>query len=88
MGQSGAVVNIHMRTGAKEPAETARTIHLRYQKETIHMISWLLKAACSGGIHDLARIPTENCLADWLTEGISEGRQLDHSGEYREIIRC
>ena len=32
------------------------------------MISMLRKEACSGSIHDLAHIPTQNCLADCLTK--------------------
>ena len=36
--------------------------------ETIHMISMLRKEACSGSIHDLAHITTQNCLADCLTK--------------------
>ena len=43
-------------------------IHLPEQKEAIHMISMLRLEACSGSIHDLAHIPTQNCLADCLTK--------------------
>ena len=32
------------------------------------MISMFRKGACSGNIHDLAHIPTQNCLADCLTK--------------------
>ena len=32
------------------------------------MISMSTKEACSGSIHDLAHIPTPNCLADCLTK--------------------
>ena len=64
MDISGDVTNIHMRTDAKNLVTAARTIHLPEQKETIHMISMLREEACSGNIHDLAHIPTQNCLAD------------------------
>ena len=74
MDISGAVANIHMRTDAKNLVPTARTINLPEQKDTIHMIF----------IHDLAHVPNQNCLADCL----SEGRQLDYSGENKEMIRC
>ena len=74
MDISGEVANIHMRTDAKNLVSTARTIHLPEQKETVHMIS----------IHDLAHVQTPNCLADCL----SESRQLDYSGENKEMIRC
>ena len=46
---------------------TARTIRLPEQKETIHMISMLRKEAFSGSMQDLAHIPTQNCVADFLT---------------------
>ena len=48
------------------------------------MISLLRMEACSGSFHDLAHIPTENCLADCLTKAsvkadnlITTGRLLD-----------
>ena len=68
MDMSGEVAEIHMRTDAKNLVTTARTIHLPEQKETIHMISMLRNETCSGSIHDLAHISTENCLADCLTK--------------------
>ena len=68
MDISSEVANIHMRTDAKNLAPTARTIHLPEHKETIHMISMFRKEACSGSIHDLAHIPTENCLANCLAK--------------------
>ena len=68
MDISGEVADIHMRTDAKNLVTTARTIHLPEQKETIHMISMLRMEACSGSIHDLAHIPTQNCVADCLTK--------------------
>ena len=67
MNISGEVAKIHMTTGAKNVVTTARTIHLPEQKETIHMISMLRKKARSGSIHDVAHIPTQNCLADCRT---------------------
>ena len=68
MDISGDVANLHRRTDAKNLVTTARTIHLLEQKETIHMISMLRKEACSGSIHDLAHIPTQNCLVDCLAK--------------------
>ena len=71
---------------AKNLVTTARTIHLPEQKETIRMISMLRKEACSGSIHDLALIPTENCSncltktsakADNLITAVKTGRLLD-----------
>ena len=88
MDTSGEVVNIHMRTDAKNLVTTARTIHLPEQKETIHMISMLRKEACPGSVHDLAHIPTRNCLADCLTKASANGGQLDHSREDRKIAGC
>ena len=67
MNISGEVAKIHMTTGAKNVVTTARTIQLPEQKETIHMISMLRKKARSGSIHDVAHIPTQNCLADCRT---------------------
>ena len=63
MDFSGEVADNYMRTDAKNSVTTARTIHLLEQKETMHMIFMLGKEACSGSIHELARISTENCLA-------------------------
>ena len=40
------------------------------------MISMLRKAACSGSIHDLARIPTQTCLADCLTKASAKADNL------------
>ena len=78
--------NIHMRTHANNLVRTARTIHLPQKKETVHMISMLRKEACSGNIHDLAHIPTQNCLADCLTK--ASAKADNHSGENMEITRC
>ena len=72
----GETANIHMRTGAKNLVTTARTIQLPEQKETIHMISMLRKEACSGSIHDLAHIPTQNCLAECLTKASAKADNL------------
>ena len=68
MDISGEVANIHMRIDAKNLVTTARKIHLPEQKEAIHKISIFRQEACSGSIHDLAHIPTPNCLADCLTK--------------------
>ena len=76
MNISGEIADIHMRTDAKNLVTTARTIHLPEQKETIHMISMLRKEACSGGIHDLAHIPTQNCLADCRTTASAKADNL------------
>ena len=40
------------------------------------MISMLGKDACSGSIHDLAHIPTQNCLADCLTTASAKADNL------------
>ena len=69
MDISGEVANLHMRTDAKNLVTTARTIHLPEQNETIHMISILRKEACSGSIHDLAHIPTQNNLITTVQTG-------------------
>ena len=76
MDISGQVANIHMRTDAKNLVTTARITHLPEQKETIHMISMLRKEACSGSIHGLAHIPTQNCLADCLTKASAKADNL------------
>ena len=62
------IADIHMGIDAKNLVTTARKIHLPEQKETIHMIFMLRKETCSGSIHDLARISTQNYLADCLTK--------------------
>ena len=81
--------NIHMRTDAKNLVTTARTIHLLEQKNTIQMNSMLQKGSLFREIFMILHtFPTQNCLADCLTKGISEGRQLDHSSENRQSIRC
>ena len=87
MDVSSEVANLHMRSDAKNLVTTARTIHLPEQKETIQHVSILRQEACSGSIHDLAHIPTENCLADCLTKasakadnlftGVQTGKLLD-----------
>ena len=64
MDISSEVANIHMRTDAKNLVTTAKTIHL------------LRKEACSGSIHDLAHIPTQNCLADCLTKASAKADNL------------
>ena len=68
MDLSGEVADIHIRTDARNPVTTARTIHLPEQKETIQMISILRKEVCSGSIHNLTHISTQNCFADCLTK--------------------
>ena len=76
MDLSREVAKIHMSTDANNLVTTARRIHLLEQKETIHMISMFRKEACSGSIHDLAHIPTRNCLADCLTEASAKADNL------------
>ena len=77
MDLSGEVVaDIHMRTDAKNIVTTAITIHIPEQEETIHMISMLSKEASSRNIHDLAYIPTQNCLADCLTKASAKADNL------------
>ena len=73
---SGEVAKIHMRTDVKNLVTTARRIHFREQKETMHTIFMLRKEACSGSIHDLAHIQTQNCLADCLTKASAKANNL------------
>ena len=40
------------------------------------MIAILRKEACSGSIHDLAHISTQNCLADCLTKSSAQADSL------------
>ena len=86
MDLSGEVANIHMRTDAKNLVTTARTIHLPEQKETIHLISILRKEACSGSTHDLAHIPTQNCLADCLTKASAKADNLTTPVQTRRLL--
>ena len=76
MDMSGEVVEISMRTDAKNLVTTARTIHLLEQKETIHMNSILRQESCSGSIHNLAHISNQNCLAECLTQSSAKGDRL------------
>eukprot|EP00975_Prorocentrum_lima_P032697 6866561-Prorocentrum_lima.AAC.1 len=46
---------------------TASTTHLLEQRETIHMINHVRHEACSGALHDLARVVSQDCLSDCLT---------------------
>ena len=65
-----------MRTDAKNLVIIVRIIYLLKQKKTIHMISTLRKEACSETIHDLAYIPTQNCMADCLTKASAKAANL------------
>ena len=76
MDLSSEITDIHMRTYSNNLVTTARTIHLPEPQETIQMISMLRKEACSGSIHDLAYIPTQNCLADCLTKASAKAENL------------
>ena len=40
------------------------------------MISMLRKEACSWSIHDLAHVPTQNCLSDCLTKSSAKADNL------------
>ena len=77
----GEVGNIHMRTDAKNLVTTARTIHSPEKK-----ISMYRKEACSGSIHDLAHIPTQNCLADCLTKASAKADNLITSVKTGEVL--
>jgi len=59
---------VHLRTDANNLVTTASTTHLPEQKETIHMINQLRHEACSGSIHDLAHVVSQDCLSDCLTK--------------------
>ena len=66
-----------MRTDAEDLVTTARTIHLPERKETIsndfHVARGSLFRKYS---HDLAHIPTQNCLADCLTKSSAKADNL------------
>ena len=87
MDLSGEVAEIHMRIDAKNQVTTARTIHLPELKETIHMISMLRKEACSGSTRSCSHINSE-LFGRLFDEVISEGRQINHNCEDREIVKC
>ena len=70
MDMSCEVAEINMRTDAMNLVTTAI----------------LRKEACSGSIHDLAHISTQNCLADCLTKSSAKADSFDHSSENTEII--
>ena len=71
--ESGEVAKIHMRTDAKNLVTTVRTIHLFEQKTC----KWSpRKEACSGSIHDLAHIPTKNCVAACLMKASAKADNL------------
>ena len=65
---SGQSAELHMRTDANNLVTTAKTTHLPYQKETIHMIQMLRRESCSGNIDDLSHVRTEHCLSDCLAK--------------------
>ena len=48
------------------------------------MISMLRKEACSGSIHDLAHVPTQNCLADCLTK--ASAKVLGFGGKANPLV--
>ena len=86
MDLSGDVANIHMRTDAKNLVTTASIIHLPEQKETIHMISMLRKEACSGSLHDLVHVSTQNFLSDCLTKASAKADNWITAGETRKLL--
>ena len=88
MDMSGEAAEIHMRTEAKNVVTTARTIHLPEQRGTIHMISMLGKEPCSGSIHDLAHIATQNCLADCLKKASVKADNLITAVNTGTFLRC
>jgi hypothetical protein len=73
---SGQLAEIHLRTDANNLVATAKTTHLPEQKETIHMLSMLRKEACSGGLDDLAHLPTEHCLSDCMTKHTAKANNI------------
>ena len=76
---SGEIADIHMRSDAKNLVTTARTIHLPEQKGDNP------NDFCCERSSSLSNSELFGRLFD---EGISQGRQLDHGGENKEIIRC
>ena len=50
------------------------------------MISMLRKEACSVSIHDLAHMPTQNCMADCLTRSSAKADNLITALRNCEII--
>ena len=52
------------------------------------MISMLRKEACSGSIHDLAHVTTQNVLADCLTKISAKADNLITAVKDRKITRC
>ena len=50
------------------------------------MISMLRQEACSGNIHDLAHIPTQNCLADCLTKASAKADNLITAVQTRKLL--
>eukprot|EP00975_Prorocentrum_lima_P070829 12934280-Prorocentrum_lima.AAC.1 len=60
MGLSGQSAQVHLRTDADTLVTTASTTHLPEQKETIHMIQQLRHEACSGALHDLAHVVSQD----------------------------
>ena len=88
MDLSGEVAKIHMRTDAKNLVTRTRTIHLLEQNETSHIISWLRKGALFREYSRPCSHSNSELFGRLLDEGISEGRQLDHSGDNSEVARC
>ena len=52
------------------------------------MISMLRKEVCSGSIHDLAHIPTQNCLADCLTKSSAKADNLIAAVKTGRLLHC
>ena len=68
MDVSTACVAIHMRADANNLVTPASTTRLPKQKEAIHMIRMLRKAAFSGQTEGLAHVASTDCLSDCLTK--------------------
>ena len=50
------------------------------------MISMSRKEARSGSIHDLAQIPTQNCLAECLTKASAKADNLPTAAQTRKLL--
>ena len=85
---SGEVANIYMRTDAKNPVTTARTIHLLEQKGTIHMIFHVAKGSLFRKYSWFCSHSNPKLFGRLPHEGFSQGGQSDHSCADRNIDWC
>ena len=76
---TGEIADVHIRTDANNLVTTASTTRQPEQKETMHLIQMLRKESNSGGMHDLAHVRSEDCLAGSLTK---------HSAKADELIKA